>query len=210
MSESSTVDALASALRTRILDGELTGGTRLVERELGETYPAARHTLRAALRALAAEGLIVLIPNAGASVASLGPEDAVGLFELRTALEVEACRLALARDPGGLQGALRAAAVELRSVCEAPEPAWSAVTEAHAAVHRALVDAADSPRLAAAYATLEGEMRLFLTALRPDWSLVRMADHHDALPEALSKAGVGALREHLADGAATVLGRRGY
>ncbi len=135
-----------------------------------------------------------IVPNRGARVAAIGREQLVGLFDVRTALEVEACRLALARDPERLRGALRAAAADLRQVCEAPDPAWSDVVEAHAHVHTALVDSADSPRLAAAYAALDGEMRLFLMAMRPAWTLERMADHHDALADALPERGEDALQ----------------
>ena len=46
----STVDALAQALRQQILDGELSAGAWLRERELCEAYGVARHSLRAALR----------------------------------------------------------------------------------------------------------------------------------------------------------------
>ena len=67
----STVDAIAAALRTRILDGDLGAGERLRELELAEAYGVARHSLRAALRALAAEGLVVIEPNRGARVAAL-------------------------------------------------------------------------------------------------------------------------------------------
>ena len=114
------VEELTTTLRTRILDGDPAPGTRLVERELVEAHGVARHTLRAALRALAAEGLVEIVPNRGARVAAIGRDQLVGLFDVRTALEVEACRLALARDPERLRGALRAAAADLRAVCEAP------------------------------------------------------------------------------------------
>lgn len=200
------VTELASALRTRILDGELDPGARLVERELTAEHGVARHTLRAALRALAAEGLVEVVPNRGARVAAIGRDQLTGLFELRTALEVEACRLALARDRDALRSAVRAAAADLRAVCEDPDPAWSAVVEAHAHVHTALVDSADSPRLAAAYAALDGEMRLVLMAMRPGWTLERMADHHDALADDLTRKGEAALRAHLEDGRRSVLG----
>lgn len=200
------VAELTAALRTRILDGNPPPGTRLVERDLVQAHGVARHTLRAALRALAAEGLVEIVPNRGARVAAIGREQLVGLFELRTALEVEACRLGLARDPDRLRTALRAAAAGLRAVCEGPRPAWSAVVEAHANVHTALVDCADSRRLAAAYAALDGEMRLFLMAMRPSWTLERMASHHDELADALVEEGEDALRRHLADGRRSVLG----
>jgi DNA-binding GntR family transcriptional regulator len=201
----STVDALVAALRARILDGDLPAGTRLVERELVEAYGVARHSLRAALRALQAEGLVELIPNRGAEVAALAHDEVIGLYQLRTALEVEAARLALARDPAALADNLRGPVAHLRTVCERPEVAWSDVVDAHAAVHRAIVDSAGAPRIAAAHAALDNEMRLFLMALKPVWTLDRMADHHEALARDLPARGEEALREHLADGAAAVL-----
>ena len=81
----STVDALAAALRPRILEGELPAGARLREQELSDDYGVARHTLRAALRALAAEGLVRIEPNRGASVASLGTAELHDIADLRIA-----------------------------------------------------------------------------------------------------------------------------
>lgn len=201
----STVDALVLALRERILDGDLPAGSRLVERELVERYAVARHTLRAALRQLASDGLVELVPNRGAQVATPGRTQLEGLYELRTALELEAAHLALARHPEVLRTALGEAAADLRAICERDDPAWSDVVDGHAAVHRAIVESADAPRIAAAYDALDAEMRLFLIALRPVWSLPRMAEHHEALADALPREGPQALREHLADGAAAVL-----
>ena len=54
-----TVAALAAALRDRILNGELGPGTRLIERTIVEEYDVARVTARSALAQLAAEGLVV-------------------------------------------------------------------------------------------------------------------------------------------------------
>jgi len=201
----STVDALAGALRARILDGALAAGDRLPERELTERYGVARHTLRAALRALAAEGLVRIEPHRGASVARLSARDVVGLYELRAALELEAVHLALARGEGRLPPEVRAATAALRAACERPEPSWREVTEAHAEVHGALVRAGRSPRIARAHAALSGEMRLFLMQLRPHWSLARLADDHEALVDALEARGPEALREHLREAARVVL-----
>jgi DNA-binding GntR family transcriptional regulator len=55
---------------------------------LTERYSVARHSVRAALRALTAEGLVSIEPNRGASVASLDEAGLRSLFELRTALEL--------------------------------------------------------------------------------------------------------------------------
>lgn len=201
----STVDAIAAALRTRILDGELRAGERLRELDLADAYGVARHSLRAALRALAGEGLVVIEPNRGATVARLTAADAAPLFELRTALEVEAARLALERHDGRLPKAVRDSVRLLAAVCEQAEPPWSAVVEAHAGVHGALVAAAESPRIQRAHEALAGELRLFVIQLRPRWSLERMAAHHEQLLVGLEHDGVDTLRRHLDEGAATLL-----
>jgi DNA-binding GntR family transcriptional regulator len=205
LSRRSMVDELAEALRTRILDGDLGGGERLVEQELCAAYDVARHTARAALRALQAEGLVTVEAHRGARVARLDADAVRGLYELRTALEVEAARLALDRDGGTLPPSVHAALDHLVAVCERPGPAWSDVTKAHDDLHRALVRAGGSARISQAHQALEGEMRLFLVQLRPAWTINRMAESHRALIEQLESRGPDALRDHLSESAAAVL-----
>ena len=200
----STVDAIAAALRTRILDGELGAGERLRERELAEAYGVARHSLRAALRSLAAEGLVTIAQNRGASVARLTADDVGALFELRTALELEAARLALERNDGRLPKPVHDAVRLMAAVCAQPDPPWSAVVDTHDQVHGALVAAAQSPRIARAYAALAGEMRLFVIQIKPRWSLERMAAHHERLLADLEREGPEPLRVHLAEGLASI------
>jgi DNA-binding GntR family transcriptional regulator len=202
----STVDAVAAALRTRIMDGDLQAGERLREADLTGAYGVARHSLRAALRALAADGLVVIEPHRGAAVAQLTKEDAGPLFELRTALELEAVHLALERHERRLPKAVRDAVRLMAAVCAQPAPPWSAVVDAHDAVHSALVAAADSPRLQKAYAALAGELRLFVIQLKPSWTLDRMAEHHDRLIADLEREGPPALRRHLDEGRASLTG----
>jgi DNA-binding GntR family transcriptional regulator len=79
------------------------------------------------------------------------------------------------------------------------------VADAHNDVHLAIVRAARSERIARAYDGLAGEMRLFLTALRPHWSLGHMAAQHEELIEQLEHVGPAALREHLRAGEDAVL-----
>ena len=204
----STVDALVGALRARMFEGDLAPADRLPERELTERYGVARHTVRAALRALAAEGLVVIEPNRGASVARLDRDAVRSLFELRTALELEAAHLALGRNRGKVPREVRDAVRRLREVCSAEDPPWAEVGEAHNDVHLALVRAAHSERIARAYDTLLGELRLFVISLRPHWSLERMARQHEELLEQLEMDGPQALRAHLEAGRESVLGGR--
>jgi DNA-binding GntR family transcriptional regulator len=197
----SVVDELADALRTRILAGELAPGTRLREEELADAYAVSRHTLRAALRSLASEGLVELVPNRGATVARLESAELVPLFELRAALELEACRLALRRNEGKLPASVHSALDALVRSCRVPAARWDDVAAAHARFHEALVRASESPRLEEAYTRLATELELFLAQLRPVWPLRRMVDHHRKLVRDLETSGdVDHLRRHLADG----------
>ncbi len=82
----SVVDVLAEALRGRILDGALPPVAPLREHALAGAYDVSRHTLRAAFRVLAAEGLVRLTPNRGAAVVDLDAQALRELYELRTAL----------------------------------------------------------------------------------------------------------------------------
>jgi DNA-binding GntR family transcriptional regulator len=200
----STVDALVAALRREVLDGARAGGSRLRERELCEAYGVARHTLRAALRALAAEGLVCIEPNRGARVAQLSAQDVRWLYELRAALELEAAHLALERHGGRLPASVHGAQRALERACAGADPAWSAVADAHFDLHAALVAAAGSPRIAAAHAALAGELRLFLLQLRPHATARGLAEQHAALLAALERDGPAALREHLRASASTL------
>ena len=195
----SAVDALVIVLRERIVDGELAPGERLVERELVERYDVARHTLRAALRVLAAEGLVTIEPNRGARVARLDPAELHDLFALRLALEREAAALALQAHGGRLPAAVHAAAERLDAVAARRRTAWADVAEAHNDVHRALVHAAGAPRIARAYDALEAEMRLFVTQLRPAWTRERLGPDHLQLLADIERAGPDVLREHMAE-----------
>jgi DNA-binding GntR family transcriptional regulator len=197
------VETVTAALRREILAGERPAGSRLVEHEECARYGVARHSLRAALRALAAEGLVRVETNRGARVARLDADAIVELYELRTALEVEAARLALERHGGRLPAGVHVALAELQRACAAG--AWSAINDAHADLHSAIVAAASSPRIEAAHQALDGELRLFLNQLEPLWSTEKLATDHAALVRGLERDGPVVLREHLAESAAALV-----
>jgi DNA-binding GntR family transcriptional regulator len=203
----SVVDALADALRSRILSGDVAPGTALREATLSAAYQVSRHTLRAALRELANEGLVQIVPDRGATVARLSETDLVPLFELRTALETEACRLTLERNGGKLPATVHESLDTLVRACRSKTSEWYEIAEAHAGFHESLVVEARSPRIEEAYMRLAAELNLFLAQLRPVWSRRRMIDHHRSLVVDLESTGdLETLRRHLADGLDAVRG----
>ena len=63
----------------------------------------------------------------------------------------------------------------------------------------------ERPRIEAAHAALDGELRLFLNQLEPLWSAEKMAADHAALVRGLERDGPAVLRAHLAESAATLV-----
>ena len=186
---------LAALLRRRILDGELAPGTQLREQHLAAEHDRARHTVRAALRALAAEGIVRVEPNRGAFVARLDREALEGLGELRIALEVEAARLALARH-GRLPSSVHDAVAALAAACG--QGSFATVADAHEALHGEIVAASGSSRITAAHRALAGELQMFLVQLRPAWDMGALAAEHEALVSAIEHDGPEVLRDHIA------------
>jgi DNA-binding GntR family transcriptional regulator len=204
LARTTTVDALADALRERIMGGELAPGQRLVERDLVERYDVSRGTVRAALQRLEYDGLVKVEIHRGAFVRQLDQQALRELFELRTALELESAHRALEANGGKLPAPVHEAVDRLAAACERKRPSWQRIADAHRDVHESIVAAAESPRIEAAYRQLQQELTLFLLALRPVWTPAEMAEHHRRLVRELEREGPPALRRHLEEGETAV------
>src|SRR6266700_1157598 len=74
-------------LRVYLVEGNIPDGTRIPERQLCEMLGITRTPLREALKVLASEGLVDLLPNRGARVARLTERDVDDMFQVMAALE---------------------------------------------------------------------------------------------------------------------------
>lgn len=125
---------VADSLREMMLDGSLADGEKINEARLAGELGVSRTPLRAALHALAAEGLLDYAPNRGFTVRDFSAELIDEAFEIRAALEGLACRFA-ARH--GLSAVAR-------------EAAEAALAEGEAVVATGLCGAAELERYRAA------------------------------------------------------------
>src|SRR5689334_7564574 len=80
-------EEVVSRLRDMLLEGEIAPGARIPERDLCGKLEISRTPLREALKVLAAEGLVLLLPNRGARAAKLTEKDVQDLFEVCQGLE---------------------------------------------------------------------------------------------------------------------------
>lgn len=90
-------DSVVEHLRNFIVEGMLAPGTKLNERELCDTLGISRTPLREAFKVLAAEGLIDIAPNRGATVSRMSEAEIREMFELMSALEAFSGELACQR-----------------------------------------------------------------------------------------------------------------
>ena len=94
-SERPVIDSVVKLLREAIYSGYLLPGMRLIESELAEKMQISRTPLREAIRQLQAEGLIKVVPNKGATVASYSRGDIKEIYRICAVLEGMAASLAV-------------------------------------------------------------------------------------------------------------------
>jgi DNA-binding GntR family transcriptional regulator len=136
-------------LREDILRGTLPAGARLGEVELADRLGVSRTPVREALSRLAAEGLVELVPNRGARVASWTVDELEGVFALRSLLEPQLTALAVPHATAADLDALEGLAAEMVDLGEA-DP--DGLVPLNRAFHGRLVELAAAPALATALA----------------------------------------------------------
>ena len=195
---SSSEEALADHLASRILNGELGPGEPLREQQLVDEYGVGRYTVRAALRRLTQDGLVKHEPNRGASVFQFTPADIQEIYWLRGILEEGAARSLAEQGIRPVE-----AERELRRFQSLRGNApWRDVVDVDMALHEALVSAAGSPRMDRVFRSLSTEMRFCIMQLRPFYPTPSvLAEEHRELLDAIA-TGDGdsaalAIRDHL-------------
>jgi len=81
-------------IKRDIISGKLTPDSRLFEERIAEQMEISRTPVREALRLLAAEGFVKLVPNNGIVVSQVSPQDLLDVLHIRLQLETYAIDLA--------------------------------------------------------------------------------------------------------------------
>jgi DNA-binding GntR family transcriptional regulator len=193
-------DTVVEHLRSFIIEGTLGPGTKLNERELCETLGISRTPLREALKVLAAEGLIEIFPNRGASVARMSELEIRESFELMSGLEAFAGELACERiTPEELDEikALHYAMVVCKNQNDLP-----GYYQRNRAIHDLINRAARNSALRQTYMALNGRiqaLRFRSNFQAPKWDRA-VHDHEDMIQALETRDGKrlsAILRQHL-------------
>ena len=132
-------------LRDAIQSGRFAPGQRLIEADLMKSVQATRGPLREALRRLASEGLVEIVPNRGAMVRSLSRREMHDLFRIREVVEGLAARLAAeAMRDATRRAEYQARLAEIEIMGQAPGASFS---DENIAFHELILRFADNPQL---------------------------------------------------------------
>ncbi|MCZ7561274.1 MAG: GntR family transcriptional regulator [Burkholderiaceae bacterium] len=193
-------EEVAERLRELITEGRLGPGARLNERVLCEQIGVSRTPLREAFKVLAAERLVELSPNRGASVVALSRGDVEQLFELMGALEALSGELAAARRTEGEVDEIRALHFEMLAAHARRDlPAYYALNRR---IHRAINRCARNAVLTETYDSINlriQNLRFRSNFNRDKWDAA--VREHERMLDALGAGDGAALRalleEHL-------------
>jgi DNA-binding GntR family transcriptional regulator len=183
-------------LRQLLVEGRIAPGAKLNERELCEQMKVSRTPLCEAIKTLAAEGLVELLPNRGAIAVQLGEADILNTFEVMAGLEGMSGELAAQRITPEELTEIEAMHYEMKAAYTRRD--LSAYYRLNAAIHRAFNAAARNPVLTATYNQVNARLQALRFRSNQDgekWA--RAMQEHDRMIEALQKRDGAALRAEL-------------
>jgi DNA-binding GntR family transcriptional regulator len=155
----SLYDEVADRLRDMIIEGEIAPGSRMNERSLCERLEISRTPLREAYKVLAAEGLLEISLNRGATVARLTIEEVDQTIEVMAALERLAGRLAATRieEPALINIQL----LHERLLAHHASGDLTGYFKCNQAIHLAIMEATHNAILAQQYGMLNARIRRY-------------------------------------------------
>ena len=187
---------VAQRLRQMLVEGQIAPGAKLNERELCEQLRVSRTPLREAIKTLAAEGLVELLPNRGAIAVALDEAAISHTFEVMAGLEGLSGELAVLRITESEFNEIEALHYEMKAAYTRRD--LSNYYRLNLAIHRAINASAKNPVLAATYDQVNARLQALRFRSNQDgekWS--RAMQEHDRMVDALRRRDGAALRAEL-------------
>jgi len=201
-------EQVAHRLRQMLVENRIAPGAKLNERELSEVLNVSRTPLREAIKMLAAEGLVELLPNRGAIAVELNEADVLNTFEVMAGLEAQSGELAAQRILEPELNEIKAMHFEMLAAHTRRDlPAYYRL---NSAIHRAINAAAKNPVLTATYNQVNARLQALRFRSNQNEEKWREAvSEHEQMVAALSARDPAAMRsvmsEHLAHKLETVI-----
>ena len=188
----------AQRLRQMLVEGRIGPGSKLNERELSELLNVSRTPLREAIKMLAAEGLVELLPNRGAVAVQLTEQDILDTFEVMAGLEAQSGELAAQRITPHELAEIQAMHFEMMAAYTRRD--LSTYYTLNARIHAAISAAAKNRMLAQVYTQVNARLQALRFRSNQDgekWK--RAVKEHEKMIEALVAHDGAAMRDILLD-----------
>ena len=208
MPRASLHEQVAGRLRQMLVENRIQPGAKLNERELSEVLQVSRTPLREAIKMLAAEGLVELLPNRGAIAIELSEADVLNTFEVMAGLEAQSGELAAARITDAELTEIKAMHFEMLGAYTRRDlPGYYRL---NAAIHNAINASAKNPVLTRTYNQLNARLQALRFRSNQDEDKWQQAlEEHEQMVKALQARDAPAMRHlmsrHLANKLETVL-----
>lgn len=186
-------EQVAHRLRQMLVEGAIAPGSKLNERALSELLNVSRTPLREAIKMLAAEGLVELLPNRGAIALALTEEDVLHTFEVMAGLEGLSGELAAQRITPQELAEIQAMQFEMMAAYTRRD--LSTYYAINARIHGAINAAAKNPVLQAVYNQVNARLQALRFRSNQDGEKWKAAvKEHERMIEALSARDPAAMR----------------
>ena len=187
---------VAHRLRQMLVENRIQPGAKLNERELSEVLQVSRTPLREAIKMLAAEGLVELLPNRGAIALDLSEADVLNTFEVMAGLEALSGELAAQRITEAELTEIKALHFEmLAAYTRSDLPAYYRL---NAQIHNAINLAAKNPVLTVTYRQVNARLQALRFRSNQDAAKWQEAvNEHSQMIDALTRRDPAALRQVL-------------
>lgn len=190
-------EQVAMRLRTMLVEGAIAPGAKLNERELCEALQVSRTPLREAIKMLAAEGLVELVPNRGAVALQLDADAIRHTFEVMGGLEALSGELAAQRITDEELAEIRAMHFEMLAAYTRRD--LSAYYRLNARIHQAINAAAKNPVLCDTYNRVNARLQALRFRSNQHGEKWKDAvEDHEKMIDALTRRDAPALRAVLA------------
>ena len=189
-------DQVVARLRTLLIEGRIAPGAKLNERELSALLRVSRTPLREAIKLLASEGMVDLLPNRGAVAVKLTEADILNTFEVLAGLEAMAGELAAERMSEEELAEVRAMHFEMLASFTRRD--LSNYYRLNALIHAAINRAARNPVLTSTYQSINARvqsLRFRTNQNEAKWS--RAMQEHEVMIQALQAHDGAAMRQVL-------------
>ena len=160
-------DKVAQLVREALANGQFKPGERVKEAPLATRLGVSRGPVREALRVLAEEGMLELLPNRGAAVPQISATNILDLYAVRAYLGGLLMRR-IATLPRSALRPVSTALAEVRVV--AGHGDHPRIGEADLLFQDAIARAAQLPQAGRTFEHLTGRLRMFNAILQLDWA----------------------------------------